>query len=186
MTTEDDLRELEGLLVTIAAERTKESPALFDDALQEAMIGAWERLEQGHSKGIAIHKARQAATDVVRGRRMTGSKAEGRGVVDSHTKATSLIRQSGDSGGEEYVIEPSDPGADHAIEQIDARQALGAALSALQQHERYLLWMFFYEGRTQAEIGREFGLTSQAISLRLKKILARLRVLFVSDMLDPE
>lgn len=169
---EDQLDELEFLLYQIAGERIGSQPWLFEDALQEARIAVWQRLEQGHSMGIAVHAAKQAVIDIVRGRRTTGSEMA-RVPIGAHDKAVSLIQEAPE-GGSEWIIEPVDTDSIARLAEIEARDMLSRALAALEPSQRYIVWLHFYEGLTMAEIGKEFGVTSQAISLRLKKIYTTL------------
>lgn len=173
MTAADDLAELDGLIWAIAREHTREQPWLLEDAHQEAAIAAWQRLEEGHSKGIAIFKVRQAVLDVVRGRRMTGSKESG-GIVDSHQKARSIFRTTPD-GDEEYVYEPADLTTLDEQERIEARDALRAPLSVLRDDEREIVAAYYFEGLTSAEIAAERGVTPQAVRIRLKRLCDKMR-----------
>lgn len=169
------IEELEHLLILIVNERIGFAPTsrrdLFDDALQEARIRAWERLDQGKPKGIAIYAARQAVIDVLRGGRMTGSKEGMSGQVDSHRRTTSIFRQSEDSEYAEYVYEPEDTSATDAFDQIDARETLRPLLGRLTARDRGIVAARFFEDLPQAEIAGRYGVTPQAISLRLRKAL---------------
>lgn len=176
-----DVSELEGLLVNIAAERTREQPWLYDDALQEARIGAWQRLAEGKSPGIAVHKARQAATDVVRGRRLTGSKSTAGHRIGAHSRADSIFRHEehggyeGSGGGKDYVLELPDLQELEDMARFEARTMLRTALEALDERSRLILWLRFYEGRTYREIGDEVGLTHQRVQQILKASYGKMR-----------
>lgn len=172
LTPTEQLAELRPLLRIIARERTATRPWMADDAEQEAMIIAWQRLEAGHPKGFALHAARQAVTDVARGRRPTGAKRPGVPITDGHVSSISIFKSTEDG---EYVYEPEDPAALDAYEAVELASLLSAPLCALGVDEREILRLVFWEGRTQAEVGERFGITGQAISLRLKRIYETLR-----------
>ena len=166
----ETLAGIEALLVLITSERVGGQTWLFDDALQEARIRAWERLRDGHPVGIATYAARQAVIDVLRGSRMTGSKEyAGKGVV----RAEPLVRQG--SEGDEYAVEPIDLSTEAAIALIEARDALRGLLGALGDVDRRIVTGIYFEGLTQADLGDELGMTRQAISLRLRKALEKMR-----------
>lgn len=165
---EATLEEIRPLVRLIVWERIGKQHWLADDAEQEAMVRAWQRLDEGHSIGIAIHAAKQAVIDVVRGRRATGSKRGG-GVVDTHTKSESIFKETGE--GDAYAYEPPDDKAQAALSQIEARETLRGALNALNDRDRDIVAATYLEGLTQAEVARRHGVTRQAISLRLKAAL---------------
>ena len=157
MTTVDDL---ERLLILIVNERIGSQSWLFDDALQEARIRAWQRLKQGKPKGIAVYAARQAVIDVLRGGRMTGSKGNP-GKVDTYRRTTPIFRDDEDG---EYVYEPEDTSATDAFEQIEAREALRPLLAALPARDRGIVAARYFEDLTQAEVAARYGVTPQAVS----------------------
>jgi RNA polymerase sigma-70 factor (ECF subfamily) len=55
------------------------------------------------------------------------------------------------------------------------KQAVGAALVALEAEERYILSSYFLDQRKLAEIGRTLGVHESTISRKLEKILKELR-----------
>lgn len=158
---EQRLEEIRNLIRLIVNERIS-SLDLREDAEQEAMLAAWERLRDGKSHGIAVHAAKQAAIDVARGRRMTGSKAAG--VVITPTVP---LTREGDTG-DEYVVEPADISAETAYDDIDERDALDTLLAPLDADQRsvVLLWL---EGLQRREIAAIVGITHQGVSHRLKR-----------------
>jgi RNA polymerase sigma-B factor len=58
---------------------------------------------------------------------------------------------------------------------VDARVALRPLLRDLSERERRILRLRFYEGRTQAEIGHEIGVTQMQVSRLLSGLFDRLR-----------
>lgn len=161
---EATLAEIDPLLCLIARERCAAQTWLVDDAIQEARIRAWTRLEEGHSIGIAVYAAKQAVLDVVLGRRMTGSKQAG--VPITRTVPLTLEGPSGD----EFTLEPADPAAEAAFAEVDADEnaTLAAILRPLSDGQRSAV-LGRLNGLTTREIGANEGVSHQAISLRIQK-----------------
>jgi RNA polymerase sigma-B factor len=67
------------------------------------------------------------------------------------------------------------PGAESGTEVIDARLALTSAVSRLTERERQLLYLRYFEERTQAEIGTALGVSQMQVSRLLSRLLGRLR-----------
>ncbi len=70
---------------------------------------------------------------------------------------------------------------DGAMELAEARVLLRPLLQQLTERDRRMLFMRFFEGRTQQEIGETLGLTQAQVSRVLSTMLAQLR-----DKLDVE
>ncbi|WP_114422436.1 SigB/SigF/SigG family RNA polymerase sigma factor [Nocardioides houyundeii] len=62
------------------------------------------------------------------------------------------------------------------FEAAEARAALGPVLATLTDRERLILELRFGQGRTQAEIGAEIGVTQMQVSRLLTATLAKLRL----------
>jgi RNA polymerase sigma-B factor len=65
---------------------------------------------------------------------------------------------------------------DGAMEAAEARAVLRPALQELNERDRRVLHMRFFEGRTQQEIADELGLTQAQVSRVLSRVLATLRL----------
>lgn len=169
MSIEDTLAEIDSLLKLIVRERVGTQRWLYDDALQEARIRAWTRLEQGHSVGIAVHAAKQAVIDVCVGKRMTGSKQHG--VPITRTVPLTLEGPSGD----EFTVEPEDISAREAYDLVDEDPdaLLASLLSVLSPGERRAV-LGTIEGLTAREMATREGISHQGVSHRLKKARAKL------------
>jgi len=57
----------------------------------------------------------------------------------------------------------------------DARVALAPAVRRLSERERLILYLRFFEDRTQAEIGAELGVSQMQVSRLLARVLGQLR-----------
>nr|WP_281386783.1 SigB/SigF/SigG family RNA polymerase sigma factor [Jiangella mangrovi] len=64
---------------------------------------------------------------------------------------------------------------DTAYEQSEAAVALGPACRELAERDRRILYLRFFRGWTQEEIGRDLGVTQMQVSRLLNRILRRLR-----------
>lgn len=65
--------------------------------------------------------------------------------------------------------------ADHELERVELLAEIAPALSELDARDRRILYLRFFEERTQQEIAGELGVTQMQVSRLLAKILARLR-----------
>jgi RNA polymerase sigma-70 factor (ECF subfamily) len=72
-------------------------------------------------------------------------------------------------------------GAEFRLEQKEMRKALSKAVKALLPQQRQLLQKIFFEERTMAEIAREEGVTTSAISHRLDLIYKKLKKLLLQN-----
>ncbi len=64
---------------------------------------------------------------------------------------------------------------DPAFARVEARETLRPLLLRLTERERRILAMRFRDGRTQAEIGREIGVTQMQVSRLLSGLFTRMR-----------
>lgn len=153
--------ELEPLLLFMAVERGLRGPDV-DDAVQEALTRAWIRLEQGYSKGIAIHAARQALADFKKGTPSTGNDGR-RGDGHVKLKPVPIVRTS--AANEEYLDEPAEeePGYERTMELWSFERLL----HPLGDRQRRLLWMRHVWVMSQGEIAAALGITPQAVSKQL-------------------
>jgi RNA polymerase sigma-B factor len=63
------------------------------------------------------------------------------------------------------------------VDQLEARMIIERALHQLDQEEQRLIWMRFYEGRSQSDIAAEIGTSQMQISRRLARLLGHLRTI---------
>ena len=79
-----------------------------------------------------------------------------------------------DVDSEPLVASIADAGLDpHAA--VEARVILRSLTQELKPRDRLILYLRFVEGRTQAEIGEEIGVTQMQVSRLLERILTRMR-----------
>jgi RNA polymerase sigma-B factor len=83
----------------------------------------------------------------------------------------------GDSESDRLVAE----GSDAEYEAAEARVLLSTLTRHLKPRDRLILYLRFVEGRTQAEIGAELGVTQMQVSRLLSRVLRELRELAAVD-----
>jgi RNA polymerase sigma-B factor len=66
---------------------------------------------------------------------------------------------------------------DEDIDRTEARLIIEKALAHLNKEERRLIWLRFYEQRSQAEIAEETGTSQMQVSRLLSRVLVKLRVI---------
>lgn len=76
-----------------------------------------------------------------------------------------------DPGFEREIVGTPDPGFDRGVERIDLRRAL----DELDDDDRDLVIMYFFEERTQTEIAAAIGVSQMQVSRLLSSITRRLR-----------
>jgi RNA polymerase sigma-B factor len=64
---------------------------------------------------------------------------------------------------------------DHGFDIAEARAVLAPLLARLTARERKIVEMRFFRGCTQAEIGKEIGVTQMQVSRLLTRLMARMR-----------
>lgn len=67
------------------------------------------------------------------------------------------------------------PDDDHDRDAADARVALAPVVRRLSERDRRILYLRFFEDRTQEEIGEDLGVTQMQVSRLLSRILKNLR-----------
>lgn len=77
----------------------------------------------------------------------------------------------------ENGIDPIDETVDveDELEKQEESNALQKAIARLEPQQRWLVEQIYFLGRTQVEISDELGVSEVAVSLRLKKIYAKLK-----------
>ena len=93
--------------------------------------------------------------------------------------ASSLDRTIGEEGDTTVVDQIGD--VDPGYETAAIRRVMSAELQALPERERTVLYLRFFDGRTQAEIADEIGVSQVHVSRILSRTLDQLR-----EAVDPE
>jgi len=94
-------------------------------------------------------------------------------AMDGCFRPTSLDVPVGDGGSS--VLGDLLPGEDTGLRASEARMLLAPALRRLGERDRRILYLRFFEGLTQREIGRELGVTQMQVSRLLTRICDTLR-----------
>jgi RNA polymerase sigma-B factor len=120
-------------------------------------------------------RLRATEADLTAQRRRTptpGEVAAAAGVPEA--RAAEALRADGARRSLARSAEPPEAAAD-ATEAAEARALLAAGWAALDDRERRMLHLRFHEDRSQAQIGRELGLSQAHVSRLLRAALDRLR-----------
>lgn len=163
----DLIKVITPLIGIVARERTREQPYLYDDARQEGLIRAWTVLTERPDapREYVVAAAKRGVGDVVRGRPAFGA-ASHRGRQDAHDLAGPLVRLV-DGGGEELVIDPEDPSAQDAYDAADVAGLVRRSVAELADPiDRLMVYERFWGDRLYADIGKDVGLTKQALERR--------------------
>jgi RNA polymerase sigma-B factor len=91
------------------------------------------------------------------------------------TRPISLDSPAGHRDDEEGTVADTIGAEDPALERVERRDVLTRSLRGLTPREHRVLYMRFFEDRTQLEIGREVGLSQMQISRVLRIALERAR-----------
>lgn len=87
----------------------------------------------------------------------------------------SLDRPAGEAGTGVTLGDLLPASDDHGQASAEARIALGPVVRELSERDRRIIYLRFFEGLSQHEIGTELGVTQMQVSRLLQRILTRLR-----------
>ena len=152
----DELRAARPLVEIMAAERCKDRPDLFQDAVQEGLIALW-RVSETHPDASDRYRracARNAVANVLRGRPLTG-QASRRGWQDAATTAVPVDPTMPDPA---YV----EPGFAR-VETDSETSFLREAVAGLPDRQREYVVLRFWGGMSDAEIAAALGTTASAM-----------------------
>ena len=155
------LAALRPLVEIIAAERTTSRPELFDDAVQEGLIAAWQALEARPDAPAAYvtGAARNGVRSALRGR-ITGGGHQGR--QDAADFA--------DGFAPDYE-HPSCPAAAKALELAELvphLPVIRAAVAALEPRDVELVVLRFVHGLDWPAVGARLGRSGNAVRVRFR------------------
>jgi RNA polymerase sigma factor (sigma-70 family) len=161
----------------------------IDDARQVAALAAWRILEKHGDVGdglLAIAGYR-ALSDEMRSGRVTGIARSGHARGDLRALSlNSQIPTTGQSidGAPLYYIDVLDDREDSAYEAvdeaIDAERRVAHALTKIPARHRFVVYLYFFEGLTQAQIGEMLDVTESRICQLLASAKSKLRPLLAA------
>ncbi|HIX28481.1 MAG TPA: SigF/SigG family RNA polymerase sporulation sigma factor [Candidatus Blautia stercoravium] len=96
-------------------------------------------------------------------------------AMDSQGQVESLQKTIYQSDGNEISLEDKLPLEENQQEMVVNRMFLEQALGTLDSKERELIYLRFFQDRTQSSIAQEMGMSQVQVSRMEKKILDRLR-----------
>lgn len=163
-----DLATLKPLVEIMAAERTTKSPHLFEDAVQEGLISAWQAREQRPGKPETYYRAaaRNGVTSVVRGRPFTGADGH-QGKPDAHDYAGPLLTMT-DDGAEVLAVDPADTSTADALDAAEIRDHVRAAVrrAGLGPLDLAIVFGRYWRDMGFAELAEELGRPAGTLSRR--------------------
>jgi RNA polymerase sigma factor for flagellar operon FliA len=108
-------------------------------------------------------------------------QASARGCVSLDGGFLSADGQEGQPAKLADTIADCRQGPPDALENEELKRILASSISGLAERERIVLTLYYYEGRTLAQIGKSLGVTESRISQIHAKAIAQLRTQ-VSDL----
>jgi RNA polymerase sigma factor (sigma-70 family) len=171
-----DFARLRGLVEIMAAERTRDHPELFDDAVQEGMIAAWRAHEARGDRSPAYYHAaaRHGVLSVLRGRHSFGHEGR-RGWQDAHDSSVPLVVRSED-GEESMVADPEAIWAQEEVESGPRFAEIRRAVAELDPEDRAIVfgryWLDVGYAELADSLGRPAGTLSRRWSEKIRPLLA--------------
>ena len=98
-------------------------------------------------------------------------------AMEACTEVESLSKPVNRADGSESTLAERIPGKEDATEQIVNHMVMKQLLEALQEEERNLIELRYFENKTQTEIAGILGVSQVQVSRMEKKILQRMRAL---------
>lgn len=158
------IEQMRPLIEIMAAERTKESPHLFEECVQEGMIAAWQAMEKHPHKDSVYYRAaaRNGVINPLRGRSAFGAEPH-RGTQDAWGFTGPLVIEV--DGVETLVVDPEDP---HALEAYDAvgYDAVHSAVADLAPEDRALVHGRYWADKGFKELSGTLGRPEGTLSRR--------------------
>ena len=92
-------------------------------------------------------------------------------------RAYSSLSLSGGGGGDDDDLDPLESlgTEEHQYEVSEDRAVLAPGFKALDERERKILQLRFFEGLTQSQIAQQVGISQMHVSRLIRRSLARLR-----------
>src|SRR6478752_1740081 len=104
------------------------------------------------------------------------------------SRAYSSLSLSGGGGGDDDDLDPLESlgTEEHQYEVSEDRAVLAPGFHALDQRERRILHLRFFEGLTQSQIAQIVGISQMHVSRLIRRALEKIRDEIAADELDPD
>ena len=96
-------------------------------------------------------------------------------AMEANTRIDSLNKPVSAPDGKEICLEDQIPGTGDDKEKVHNRILLEQLLGTLNAKERQLIYMRYFQDRTQTDVARELNMTQVQVSRMEKKLLSRMR-----------
>ena len=96
-------------------------------------------------------------------------------AMEANTRIDSLNKPVSAPDGKEICLEDQIPGTGDENEKVHNRILLEQLLGTLNAKERQLIYMRYFQDRTQTDVARERNMTQVQVSRMEKKLLSRMR-----------
>jgi len=104
-------------------------------------------------------------------------------ALESGRAYTSLSLSVGGGGGEDDDLDPLESigTEEHEYEVSEDRAVLAPGFKALDERERMILQLRFFEGLTQSQIAQQIGISQMHVSRLIRRSLEKIRETFAED-----
>ena len=166
-----------GLVHSIAA-RFKNRGVEMEDLVQIGCIGllkAIDKFDLSYDVKFSTYAVPMITGEIKRFLRDDGMVKVSRSLKEMAAKAYALRETIYQSDGNEISLGERLPQEENQQEKVVNRMFLEQALNMLDKKERELIYLRFFQDRTQSSIAGELGMSQVQVSRMEKKILKRLR-----------
>jgi len=104
-------------------------------------------------------------------------------ALESGRAYTSLSLSVGGGGGDDDDLDPLESlgTEEHQYEVSEDRAVLAPGFKALDERERRILQLRFFEGLTQSQIAQQFGISQMHVSRLIRRSLEKIREMIAED-----
>ena len=109
-------------------------------------------------------------------------------ALESGRAYTSLSLSVGGGGGDDDDLDPLESlgTEEHQYEVSEDRAVLAPGFKALDERERMILQLRFFDGLTQSQIAQQVGISQMHVSRLIRRALEKIRDEIAADELDPD
>src|ERR1700749_4730562 len=109
-------------------------------------------------------------------------------ALESGRAYTSLSLSVGGGGGDDDDLDPLESlgTVEHQYEVSEDRAILAPGFKVLDERERQILHLRFFEGLTQSQIAQQVGISQMHVSRLIRRALEKIREEIAADELDPD